>query len=81
MQTAKQVEKRIRSLLSENKIRQNLIDVALHLYNSGAIDPTTHEDDYSLPKMLLSEALRREAHHYIPFHDNGRKTMKNLRHF
>ena len=79
--TAKQVEKRIREMITSNTMRQNLVDTALRLYKSRGVDASQYENNYILPKMLLCEALRREGLQYEPFIEERKKDLRNLRHF
>ena len=81
MITAKQTEKAMRSILAQNNLRNNLVATALRLYKSGAIDPASFDNDCALPKLLLSEALRREAQQYEPLSDSYKNELRNLRHF
>ena len=80
MITAKQAEEKIRNLLSDSI--DDIIEEAMHLYRSGAIDPQSYDNEYVLPRILLSETLRRRSaaaiDHLCP---KNKKALYNLRHF
>ncbi len=52
------------------------------LYDSGAIDTSSYENDYVLPKIILTVAIENNARQYTPPDDKkyGRE-MANIRHF
>jgi len=54
---------------------RELIDKALR---SGALDLAIYEDDYLLPKIIVSSLLREVTWQYQPLHPEDRKTSKNL---
>lgn len=52
------------------------------LYKSGGVDTSNFkDDDYTLPKMILSIALENQANQYYPLYGQHKKDLANLRHF
>jgi hypothetical protein len=51
------------------------------LFASGAIDTSAYEDDYLLPKIVLSVALENAASEWFPLYEPYREQVRNLRHF
>ena len=51
------------------------------LYDSGGVDTGAYENDYLLPKIILTVAIENQVHQYMPLSPEGKKEVKNLRHF
>ena len=51
------------------------------LFDCGAIDTGQYEDNYSLPKIIITVAIENQIHKYSPFTDAAKKEVKNLKHF
>lgn len=51
-----------------------------HLFFSGAIDTEKYDDNYLLPKIILTVALENQKFQYAPLSDMGKKEVKNLMH-
>lgn len=51
------------------------------LWRSGGVDTTRFENDYRLPKVILTVALETLAYKYMPMSELDKKDIKNLRHF
>ena len=51
------------------------------LYACGGIDPESYEDNYLLPKIILTVAIENQAHQYMPLNHQGKKAVRNLRYF
>uniref|UniRef100_A0A6H2A1V6 Uncharacterized protein n=1 Tax=viral metagenome TaxID=1070528 RepID=A0A6H2A1V6_9ZZZZ len=54
---------------------------AERLFDSGAVDRESYEDDYLLPKIILTASLVDAADSWRPFDKKARRTVANLRHF
>jgi hypothetical protein len=63
------------------RLPEALKQEADRLWSSRALDPEVYEDDYRLPKIILTVALENMADQWMPLQDQDRKTVKNLRHF
>jgi hypothetical protein len=51
------------------------------LFECGGIDTSSYDNDYRLPKTILSVAIENQIRQYMPLSDDGKKVAKNLRHF
>lgn len=51
------------------------------LYNSGGIDPADYEDDYILPKIILTAALYHRKDDFRPLYEPHTSAFKNLLNF
>jgi len=56
-------------------------ETAEKLLRTGAVDVADYEDDYRLPKIILTAALADCSTMYRPLHDEDRQTVNNLRNF
>lgn len=65
----------------KNGVDDFLRDRAIHILKSGAIDLAGWGDDYRLPKVVLTNALRECAAQYAPHSKEGRETLENMKHF
>lgn len=63
------------------KTIDNLKEEGLCLFRSGAVDPSSYENDYQLPKIILTVALEKMAREWSPHTDEGRRELANLRKF
>lgn len=79
MQTEEQLMAKIDSMIPEliNSIREK----AKELYHSGGIDPEKYEDNFLLPKIILTATLKDQVWQYMPFSPEAKKIVKNLEHF
>jgi len=62
-------------------IEEYLRDEVIRLFDSGALDTEKWENNFLLPKLILTVALENCAHEYRPPHSFGKKDVANLRHF
>ena len=53
----------------------------LRLFECGAINTADYEDNFVLPKIILSVALLNCADQYKPLHEKYLKEQKNLKNF
>ena len=51
------------------------------LFDSGGIEPDDYDDNYELPKIILTVALNNVKSSYYPTCISGREEIENLRHF
>ncbi len=51
------------------------------LYDCGGIDTSSYDNDYRLPKTILSVAIENQVRQYMPLENIGKRAMANLRHF
>lgn len=51
------------------------------LYDSGAVDTGSYENNYALPKIILSVAIENQIRQYLPLDSKWKKEARNLRHF
>lgn len=54
---------------------------AVRLFESGAIDTEKYTNDYLLPKIILTVAIENQIVQYYPLSSEGKKEVKNLKHF
>jgi hypothetical protein len=79
MQTKEQCLEKVKEMAAQ--VRDHLIMRTEQLFKSGAINPPDFEDDYQLPKILLTAALEWEADQWRPFDKKMRAKVKNLSYF
>lgn len=77
--TKRQAMQKVRELAQ--RARRTLIEDAEYLIDSGAINMSDYENDYVLPKILLSAALERKKDIYRPLFLDYKKEVKNLTYF
>lgn len=79
MQTYEQIVDRVSELFVdiEASVRKELKS----LVSSGAVDLESADDNFRLPKILLSAALLRVAAQYEPLSPSDKALMWNLKHF
>ena len=70
------------------KVKEMLMDSILwlhkdceRLFECGGIDPEDFGNDYLLPKIVLSVALKNLSHQYFPLSKEAKAQAKNLEHF
>ena len=51
------------------------------LFDSGGIDPKAYQNDWLLPKIILSVAIENQIWQYKPLSPEGKKEIANLKHF
>ena len=79
MTTIEAIEK-IEEMINTDK--DKLIQTCKRLLDSGAVDVQGAENNYRLPKIILSAALHYEAAQYAPLgNSKDRKILNNLKHF
>ena len=74
--TKKQCMQKVRELAQT--MRQDLIEEAERLFDSGAIEKKEYDDDYRLPKILITAAIKRRGDGFSPLADEGKAELKNL---
>ena len=77
--TKRQCMRKVRELA--RKTRQDLIDESWRLLNSGAIDLTKYDDNYALPKVLMTVACEKAAWSWKPLYQDYKAELNNLRKF
>jgi hypothetical protein len=77
--TKKQFISKLKELTKD--LKELVEEEAVRLFESGAIDTKAHDNDYALPKIVLSAVLKREAWQYSPLDGEGKKYLENLMHF
>jgi hypothetical protein len=58
-----------------------ILDKVKYYLNSGAIDIESYEDNYLLPKILLSAIGNDMARQYMPYGDKDKRTVRDLGYF
>ena len=79
MQSKSQFQTKVDSMLPE--LMEAIRREATRLFESGAVDKESHEDDFFLPKVVLTVAIENQVHQYMPLSPDGKAEVKNLRHF
>lgn len=79
MQTLEQILGRIDELFLD--VYPSLQKELKQLIRSGAVDLESADDNFRLPKILLSAALLRVAAQYEPLNPDDKKLMRNLKFF
>jgi hypothetical protein len=74
-----EVTKRIKEMLPD--VTTSILKQAERLLNSGAVSLEDYEDDYQLPKIILTACLSEIADSYKPHDKTDIKTVNNLRYF
>ncbi len=77
--TKNQCMKRIKS--SQKDIRSYILKETERLLNSGGVNLDDYEDEFLLPKVLLTVACKSLVAQYSPYSDRGKADVKNLAHF
>lgn len=62
-------------------VQNSIIYDSLRLFNSGGIDSLSYEDNYLLPKIILSVVLHNLSAQYAPINPKGKRDAANLKHF
>ena len=72
----------------ENKIKEMMKDViketlkeCTRLFESGAVDTESYENNFSLPKIILAVALEKMSDQYYPLFNGHSEEIRNLKHF
>lgn len=76
--TKKQFEKRVRTLL--RCVTVEALHTSLALYSSGGVDPTRYKDDFVLPRICLTVALKGITKEACSRSSECQKEIKNLEH-
>jgi hypothetical protein len=53
----------------------------LKLLNSGAFDLKDYQNDFLLPKAVITAIAEEIKHQFRPLNDDGKKLVKNLEYF
>jgi len=76
--TKAQFRKNFKSMLPD--VRKNLLELAEKALCSGCLDLESEENNYRLPKMVLSAALSEQSFQYKPLYNNKQidREIKNI---
>jgi len=77
--TEKQFIKKVKESLKEN--RCYIEKESLRLFRSGGVDIQRYENNFMLPKIVLTVAYKNLSFQYLPLNKDGEKEVKNLEHF
>jgi len=77
--TKAQFREKFADLLQQTNNR--ITERAEHLLASGAISLSDYEDDYLLPKIILTACLEDAVFQWRPYNPKYRAEVKNLSHF
>lgn len=77
--TKTQFKKKIASMKKD--IGKYIDKETLRLFDSGAINKNSYEDDYVLPKIILTTTLKNLSFQYFPLTSEGKKEALNLERF
>lgn len=77
--TKTQFKKKIASMKKD--ISKYIDEETLRLFDSGAINKNSYEDDYQLPKIVLTVALKSLSFQYLPLTPEGKREVLNLERF
>ena len=77
--TKTQFKRKYRELVKQTADR--LIEKGDSALRSGAIDPERFEDNYLLPKIVITAALKSSIYDWRPLRDEHRKMVSNLEYF
>lgn len=75
----KELNKKIDFLISQ--ISEQLKKDSLRAIMSGALDIDSYNDDYALPKIILSACLKNAYLSVEPLSESDKKEVKNLLYF
>ena len=64
-----------------DQVKGHIMEKAAQLLKSGAINLPDFENDYQLPKILLTASLEHEADQWRPFDKAMRRVVKKLGRF
>jgi chlorite dismutase len=79
--TREQFTAKFQALLDDSDFMGFFHKRAKDLLNSGAIDLEKYENDFRLPKIILSVVLKEASYQYEPLNHMDKKTARNLEHF
>lgn len=79
MQTQEQFETKLKSMLPD--VLRAIRSEAIRLFQSGAVDPSNHHDNFVLPKICLVIALGNVSDQYMPHEPSLKREAANLKHF
>ena len=77
--TKTQFKKKIASMKKD--VSKYIDEETLRLFNSGAINKNSYEDNYALPKIILTVALKNLSFQYLPLTPEGKRESLNLERF
>ena len=72
-------KEKIDSMLPE--LMQTLRKECERLYDCGGVNPDDYENDFRLPKLILSVAIRSKASQYTPLNAQDKRIARNLEYF
>lgn len=72
-------EEKFDAMLPE--LMQKIREKAKKLFYSGGVDTDSYEDNFLLPKIILTAVLKHQAFQYEPHTKEDKKVVKNLEHF
>lgn len=79
--TAEQAKDKARLLIIDPDFMTTLLKKVDQYIDSGIIDLEARDNDYFVPKIVLSAALENLADQYAPFAIEGKAFVKKLRAF
>lgn len=81
--TLLEIEERLQDLIvgDGGSVVNYLLEEAMRLAKSGAVDISNYDDNFGLPKTLLHVALKNLSRDYTPFDEGEKKVADNLKHF
>jgi len=77
--TRTQFKKKIASM--KRDVNKYIDEETIRLFKCGGVDPTSYEDDYILPKIILKAALKNLSFQYMPLSPGGKREVLNLERF
>lgn len=77
--TKTQFKRKFKELLTTNN--KEMLRLADHYWNSGALDKSSYDDDFVLPKIVMTACCERMVHQWMPFSSEYRDIVANLKHF
>jgi hypothetical protein len=79
MTTKRKTMARIRSMMPE--VRQEIIATCEQLLASGGVDLDSYGENFELPKIVLTAAMKRASGNLRPLTDHGKREVANLEKF
>ena len=77
--TKTQFKKKIASM--KRDISKCINEETVRLFESGAVDTAAYEDDFMLPKIVMTVALKNLSFQYLPLTPEGKRESLNLERF
>ena len=80
--TKEKVKERVFEMLKDSMKDGEIVDKKIDsILMSGAIDVSSHDDNYFLPKIVLASILKELAYQFSPISPEGKDILNNLKHF